>query len=712
MISSKRKMLAALGVSVLLGYTGIPTRAQDCYQWQLRQTPRPGARTDHALAFDEDLGVTVLFGGELSDGNSWDPLGTCDPNPCTTADISVLWWHCGGAASSHDATLMTNYLNDYNGGTVFDCDYVFSTTPGDFAAYMSTQSYDVIVFDATNTYTTFNTSDLDAVRAHYAAHTALLLDGTLWIRVYEYANPTWPGPDDCLAGFTVNEVHQVAAHGGGILVGTDHDVWQVAANQVVDACLPGAGFSGFTFPSLDGQFNGNDLLNYLEVVSAGYVLAHWDSISSEGIAPTGSFVDANGNAVTLYSQVDVADDPGGGELYSYISTSWQPGGQIIEFDCNENEILDSIDIENGTSLDCNSNTVPDECEIDENSAAPGGPFYCEENCDPDCNSNGIPDECDIASGASPDINGDGVPDECVSVDCNGNGIEDAEDIANGTSQDCNGNGIPDECDIASGAPDADGNGIPDACEIDSDGDGVIDQLDGCPTDPNKVTPGVCGCNVSDIDTDGDGTPDCNDGCPNDPQKTEPGLCGCGVAEIDTDGDGTPDCHDGCPLDPHKTEPGECGCGVADLDSDADGVPDCLDNCPDIPNADQRDSDGNGIGDVCEEGQEEQEKPEPGDEVSPFMRGIIDMIASGESEPEGFDDTLDRLGTVTDGVPGNDLLEPPPDESGRTDPDEDSFTAEELEQLGIELGFCPAASTLMICMTLLGLSRARRRSSDG
>jgi len=65
-----------------------------------------------------------------------------------------------------------------------------------------------------------------------------------------------------------------------------------------------------------------------------------------------------------------------------------------------------------------------------------------------------------------------------------------------------------------------------------------------------------------------------DGCPDDPDKTQPGVCGCGVADTDNDEDGTPDCKDGCPNDPNKTSPGICGCGIPDTDSNGDGVPDC------------------------------------------------------------------------------------------------------------------------------------------
>jgi hypothetical protein len=81
-----------------------------------------------------------------------------------------------------------------------------------------------------------------------------------------------------------------------------------------------------------------------------------------------------------------------------------------------------------------------------------------------------------------------------------------------------------------------------------------------------------------VDTDGDGTADCIDGCPNDPNKTEPGICGCGVADTDTDGDGTLDCldtdddNDGCPdeSDAHPL--------VYSADADCDGVHNDCDHC--------------------------------------------------------------------------------------------------------------------------------------
>lgn len=127
--------------------------------------------------------------------------------------------------------------------------------------------------------------------------------------------------------------------------------------------------------------------------------------------------------------------------------------------------------------------------------------------------------------------------------------------------------------------DTDGDGIPDYqdnCptiynpdQADSDGDGIGNACDNCPTVANPTQ----------SDSDGDAVGDACDNCPNDPLKVEPGICGCGVADTDSDSDGTPDCNDGCSNDANKVASGVCGCGVADTDSDRDGIADCKDSCP-------------------------------------------------------------------------------------------------------------------------------------
>lgn len=318
----------------------------------------------------------------------------------------------------------------------------------------------------------------------------------------------------------------------------------------------------------------------------------------------------------------------------------------------------------------------------------------------------------------------------VAPDCNGNHIADNVDISTHHSQDCDGNGVPDECDLAHGAPDQNHNGVSDACDPDSDGDGTIDDLDGCPFNSGKTQPGVCGCGSADIDTDGDGVLNCQDGCPNDPAKISPGACGCGVADTDSDGDGTPDCHDGCPSNPAKTqpgacgcaapdsdgdgdgvldcadgcpsdptkiEPGACGCGVADADTDGDGVPDCVDNCPTAFNSDQTDADGDGIGDACDDSERPGPPPAP-----PLLRAIIDVIARAPLN-DRFAPPLDRFESTFDGRVGNDLGD---DQSSQTDPN--VTPAAEVERLAVGAGLCPAAGTLSLLLVLAGLHRTRRR----
>ncbi|MHC4695304.1 MAG: S8 family serine peptidase [Planctomycetota bacterium] len=159
-------------------------------------------------------------------------------------------------------------------------------------------------------------------------------------------------------------------------------------------------------------------------------------------------------------------------------------------DCNNNGIVDLVDIASGTSLDCNDNVMPDECELVENDCnANSVPDDCEpdedcngnyrqdicdiaagtsEDCnltlvpddcellENDCNANAVPDECDLAGN---DCDANGVPDECE-PDCNENGTADSCDITGGTSEDCTGNGTPDECE-----PDCNLNDTADSCDI-------------------------------------------------------------------------------------------------------------------------------------------------------------------------------------------------------------------------------------------------------
>jgi OOP family OmpA-OmpF porin len=77
-----------------------------------------------------------------------------------------------------------------------------------------------------------------------------------------------------------------------------------------------------------------------------------------------------------------------------------------------------------------------------------------------------------------------------------------------------------------------------------------------------------------LDRDGDGIPDDIDRCPDDPEDKDGFQDEDGCPDPDNDGDGIPDAEDACPNEP----------GTADMDGcpdrDDDGLPDHIDKCPD------------------------------------------------------------------------------------------------------------------------------------
>jgi OOP family OmpA-OmpF porin len=89
--------------------------------------------------------------------------------------------------------------------------------------------------------------------------------------------------------------------------------------------------------------------------------------------------------------------------------------------------------------------------------------------------------------------------------------------------------------------------------IDSDGDGVPDNLDKCPNTPRGVAVDANGC---PLDADGDGVPDYLDKCPNTPQGVKVDAEGC---PLDSDGDGVPDHLDECPDTPKGATVNRVGC---------------------------------------------------------------------------------------------------------------------------------------------------------
>ena len=90
---------------------------------------------------------------------------------------------------------------------------------------------------------------------------------------------------------------------------------------------------------------------------------------------------------------------------------------------------------------------------------------------------------------------------------------------------------------------------------DRDHDGIPDDIDACPDDPEDHLGGdpSDGCPLPP-DRDGDGIPDMYDKCPDQPEDKDGVDDGDGCPEMDADNDGIPDAQDACPKDPGKPNP--------------------------------------------------------------------------------------------------------------------------------------------------------------
>ena len=120
---------------------------------------------------------------------------------------------------------------------------------------------------------------------------------------------------------------------------------------------------------------------------------------------------------------------------------------------------------------------------------------------------------------------------------------------------------------------------------DRDGDGLKDDVDQCPDDPEDFDDFEDEDGCPEPDNDRDGILDVDDQCPNEPEDKDgfEDEDGCPEGnELDRDGDGIPDNVDQCPDDPEDKDGFQDEDGCPDLDNDQDGILDVDDLCPDDP----------------------------------------------------------------------------------------------------------------------------------
>jgi OOP family OmpA-OmpF porin len=96
---------------------------------------------------------------------------------------------------------------------------------------------------------------------------------------------------------------------------------------------------------------------------------------------------------------------------------------------------------------------------------------------------------------------------------------------------------------------------------------------------------------SSLDTDGDGIPDVRDRCPTVPEDMDGFQDDDGCPDLDNDQDGIPDASDKCPNEPEDKDGFEDEDGCPDPDNDQDGIPDQSDECPNEPGPPDPESNG-------------------------------------------------------------------------------------------------------------------------
>jgi outer membrane protein OmpA-like peptidoglycan-associated protein len=161
---------------------------------------------------------------------------------------------------------------------------------------------------------------------------------------------------------------------------------------------------------------------------------------------------------------------------------------------------------------------------------------------------------------------------------------------------------------------------------DRDGDGIKDDVDKCPDDPEDFDGFEDEDGCPDPDNDRDGIPDVDDKCPNIPEDKDGFQDEDGCPEgnkNDRDGDGILDDVDKCPDDPEDFDGFQDEDGCPDPDNDQDGILDVDDLCPNDP----EDKDGFEDEDGC---------PDPDNDKD----RILDKDDKCPNEPEtynGFED---------------------------------------------------------------------------
>ncbi len=122
-------------------------------------------------------------------------------------------------------------------------------------------------------------------------------------------------------------------------------------------------------------------------------------------------------------------------------------------------------------------------------------------------------------------------------------------------------------------------------DVDTDKDGLNDDVDKCPKEPEDRDQFEDEDGCPDLDNDNDGIADLNDTCPLKPEDKDGFQDEDGCPELDNDNDGLADSVDQCPNEAEDKDAFQDDDGCPDCDNDGDGVLECpqvVDKCPNKP----------------------------------------------------------------------------------------------------------------------------------
>ena len=404
----------------------------------------------------------------------------------------------------------------------------------------------------------------------------------------------------------------------------------------------------------DGDCDGDQIPNGLECHNSG-----------------GTCEDFDNDGTPDYLDND-SDNDGILDFYEkYIDSDGDGRMNYVDLDSDNDGILDSRE----TASDSDGDGTPNYLDLDSDGDSILDSFeglikfrnQTDSNnngrvdCTIDANGNGLMDCVETAMGGSsvevPDTDGDGRVD-FLDLDSDNDGINDNVELRG----DPDGDGLPNYRDLdsdgdkladqAEGSKDQDGDGTPNFLDLDSDGDGILDRIEG---------PTACVTCTDRVDNNEDGFDDRSQFSPNgwSVDTDKDGLPD--FLDIDSDNDGIPDAVEAGsdPLNPVDTDKDGTP-DFRDIDSDNDGIPDSIEAGKDpavpvdtdkdgTPDFRDLDSDNDGITDTIEAG------ADPNKPLDTDGDGIYDF-RDLDSDNDGISDNIEKgpsatpVDTDKDGLP--------------------------------------------------------------